>query len=174
MTGGQGATPHCDGRVPLMQVAAGDMNAASGEVFESKTPLVIDRMALAADSAGDGTFTGCAGLDFEFRAREPLAVTVLIDGTRNPTGRGINGGLDGRPNTALVHTPDGQSREVTKEADIVLGEGSVIEVHSGGGGGYGPPRHRREAAVHRDVELGFLSPKEAARRYPHAYKEESV
>jgi N-methylhydantoinase B len=169
MPGGQGATPRCDGRAPLMQLAAGDMKAASGEVFEAKTPLVIDRLALAADSAGDGTCAGCPGIDFEFRAREPLAVTLLIDGTRTPTGRGVNEGLDGRPNRALIRLPDGQSREVAKEADIVLGAGSKVEVHSGGGGGYGPPRHRPAAAVHRDVELGYLSTDEAARRYPHAY-----
>ena len=168
MTGGQGATPHCDGRAPLMQFAAGDMRAASVEVFEAKTPLVIDRLALAADSAGDGTFSGCPGIDFEFRAREPLAVTLLIDGTRNATGRGISGGLDGRPNTARIRFPDGQSHEVAKEAGIVLGAGSIVEVHSGGGGGYGPPGQRPAAAVHRDVELGYLSPDEAARRYPHA------
>lgn len=170
MPGGQGANPHCDGRAPLRELAAGDMKAASVEVFEAKTPLVVDRLALAADSAGDGTFAGCAGIDFEFRAREPLAVTLLIDGTRNPTGRGINGGLDGRPNTARIRFADGQSRETAKEAAIVLGEGSVVEVHSGGGGGYGPPGERPAAAVHRDVELGYLSPDEAARRFPHAYK----
>ncbi|WP_224112438.1 hydantoinase B/oxoprolinase family protein [Mycobacterium avium] len=169
MTGGQGGTPRCDGRAPLMQVAAGDMKAASGEVFEAKTPLVIERMELATDSAGAGTYAGCAGIDFEFRAREPLAVTVLIDGTRTPPGRGVNGGLDGRSNSAQIRTPNGVSRVVAKEADILLGQGSVIEVHTGGGGGYGPPENRVTAAVRRDVELGWLSPDEAARRYPHAH-----
>ena len=45
----------------------------------------------------------------------------------------------------------------TKETGIVIQPSAVIEVHSGGGGGYGPPAERSAADHARDLADGFTT-----------------
>jgi N-methylhydantoinase B len=45
----------------------------------------------------------------------------------------------------------------------------VVHLHTGGGGGYGPPSERDPAAVHADVRAGHLSEQAARELYPHAF-----
>jgi N-methylhydantoinase B len=51
------------------------------------------------------------------------------------------GGKDGAPHAYQLRHPDGSTRALkTKEVGVKLAPGDVIEVHSGGGGGWGEPR----------------------------------
>jgi N-methylhydantoinase B len=65
---------------------------------------------------------------------------------------------------------DGTRRPITKETRVRLEAGDAVELYSGGGGGFGDPSERDQAAVHYDVEEGYVSEAEARTRYPHAFE----
>jgi N-methylhydantoinase B len=169
MTAGQGASPTHDGAGPLMGMGAGDMRAMSCEVFESRAPFVIDRFELARDSAGIGQYRGCPGIDFEFRTLRPLAATILLDGTKHPPGRGFAGGGDGRPNSGVVRHPNGGVTPVTKVAGLPLPAGAVVDVRTGGGGGFGSASARDPERVRKDIAQGYVSPEAALTDCPQAF-----
>jgi N-methylhydantoinase B len=47
-------------------------------------------------------------------------------------------------------------------------KGSLVHLHTGGGGGYGAPGERDPGAVLRDLRDGYISQEHALRHYPHA------
>jgi N-methylhydantoinase B len=61
------------------------------------------------------------------------------------------GGKDGTPHSYRILRADGSSRRLkTKEVGIEIGPGDLIDVRSGGGGGWGkPPRQGRQPAFSR-------------------------
>jgi N-methylhydantoinase B len=169
MTSGQGAQPMRDGAAPMIAIGGGTMRAMSCEVFESRTPFVFDRFELGQDSAGIGAFRGSCGIDFEIRTRRELAATILIEGVHAERGYGVLGGGRARPNSGTVLYPDGRREQVGKVAGLPLPEGAVIDVQTGGGGGYGSPADRDAQLVHSDVTDGYVSEEAARAAYPHAF-----
>jgi N-methylhydantoinase B len=163
--GGQGAAPTHDGTAPMLGIAGGGVRSVSAEIFESRTPLVVEEVALAEDSAGPGRHRGCPGIDYRIRARTMMFATLIADGTVHPPGQGIAGGLDGRPNRLSVEAPDGSVVDYEKVGSLPIMPDSVVAMKSGGGGGYGPPSDRDAEAVRRDVADGYLSAAEAQRVY---------
>jgi N-methylhydantoinase B len=81
----------------------------------------------------------------------------------------LAGGQRGRPNTALVHLPDGSTVGYTKVTGVPMPRGSRVEVRTGGGAGWGPPDERPLEAVLADVAAGYLTEEGARRQYPHAF-----
>ena len=47
---------------------------------------------------------------------------------------------------------------------------AVLELTTGGGGGYGPPAERAREAVERDLKAGYISEGYARANYPHAFE----
>jgi N-methylhydantoinase B len=100
--------------------------------------------------------------------RRPLAVTLLLDGTKHPPGQGLHGGGNGRANSAVLRYPDGTRTPAAKVAGLSLPEGTVIEVKTGGGGGYGRPEERDPELVNDDLSQGHLTAEAARDSYPQA------
>jgi N-methylhydantoinase B len=73
-----------------------------------------------------------------------------------------------------VELPDGERRAVPKGTAIELPAGSLIDIATGGGGGYGPPAERDPEAVRADVREGYVSEAAARRDYPHAFASEGA
>jgi N-methylhydantoinase B len=48
---------------------------------------------------------------------------------------------------------------------LELNAGDLIRIHTGNGGGYGDPRHRRGELVIEDVRNAYIAPEEAASVY---------
>lgn len=167
--GGQGAASTHDGSAPMLGIAGGGVRSVSVELFESRTPFVVEEFSLAADSAGAGRFRGAPGIDYRIRARRDAFATLIADGTTFPPGRGIAGGGDGRTNRIEIHTADGGATAYQKAGAVPMAKGSVVVMHSGGGGGYGPPEQRDPEAVRRDVAEGVLTEDYARRVYPQAF-----
>jgi N-methylhydantoinase B len=71
---------------------------------------------------------------------------------------GLLGGADGAPHRYLMRVPN-QVAEVlaTKREGITVPPGTVFEVHSAGGGGWGPPAERDPADRDRDRMNGYVS-----------------
>jgi N-methylhydantoinase B len=162
---GQGAWNGGDGGT-MLHIAESATRFTPIEVWEARNPWRIEKLALALDSGGPGQFRGGAGIDLHFRMLEDTNITTVCERTRNRPW-GLAGGGEGRANGAQVRTPDGAVHNVPKTTRFVVPKDGVLELATGGGGGYGSPANRPPAAVLRDLEAGYISRAFAAKHYPH-------
>jgi N-methylhydantoinase B len=165
---GQGAHRDGDGADALMHVAESATRIAPTEIWESRNPWLIERIELAADSGGAGTWRGGNGLDLDLRLLEDAELTSVIDRT-TVAPAGLAGGGAARPNGAWLRLPDGTRRACPKATRLQAPAGSVLELKTGGGGGFGEPGYRDPDAVRRDLREGYLSEARARHEYPHAF-----
>jgi N-methylhydantoinase B len=131
----------------------------------------MERVELAQDSCGAGRHRGGLGLDLSFHMLEDAWLTSALERTRNAPW-GLRGGEEARPNALVVTYPDGTERTFAKATRVAVPKGSTVHLHTGGGGGYGPPAERAPEAVRSDVREGYLSEAAARAAYPHAFAEE--
>ncbi|MCT9932514.1 hydantoinase B/oxoprolinase family protein [Planotetraspora sp. A-T 1434] len=165
---GQGASRSADGASALMYISESATRFTPAEVWESRNPWRIERMALAEDSGGPGRHRGGLGLDLSFRVLEDQYLTAGLARTAlDPWG--MSGGLPGRPNRLTVEYPDGHAEDFSLKTRIFLPKGSVVHLRTGSGGGYGPPSERDAEAVRADLREGYITPEHARRHYPHAF-----
>jgi N-methylhydantoinase B len=151
-----------------MHVAESATRIAPTEIWESRNPWLIERIELAADSGGAGTWRGGNGLDLDVRLLEDAELTSVIDRT-TVAPAGLAGGGAARPNGAWLRLPDGTRRACPKATRLQAPAGSVLELKTGGGGGFGEPGYRDPDAVRRDLREGYLSEARARHEYPHAF-----
>lgn len=165
---GQGAHAHGDGANALMHVAEAATRIAPAEVWEARNPWLVERAEIAPDSGGIGEHRGGNGLDFDLRLLEDAELTSVVDRT-TVAPAGLAGGGEARPNAAFLRLPNAERVACAKATRLRAPAGSVLELRTGGGGGYGDPAKRDSAAVHRDVREGYLSEERAQHAYPHAF-----
>ena len=166
--GAPAAAPYGDGGGPLMPIACSGVRNISWEVWEAKTPMIVEQTEYATDSVGVGRYRGGPGMDVIVRALRPMDLTVVNERSQVPP-FALAGGEKGRRNEVLVHTPDGGVTEYSKVTGTHLPEGSRIELRLSGGAGVGPASERSEEAVLADVAAGYLSESRAREKYPHAF-----
>ena len=165
---GQGASARGDGAHALMHVSESATRLAPTEVWESRNPWLLERIELAVDSGGAGEHRGGNGLDLDLRLLEDAELTSVVDRTcRRP--QGLAGGGEARANGAVLVRPDGERLPCAKATRLKAPRGSLLELRTGGGGGFGPPVRRDVEAVLADVREGYLSRERAQRDYPHAF-----
>jgi N-methylhydantoinase B len=164
---GQGASRHADGSAPLMYITVSGIQTTPAEIAEARWPVRVERYELARDSAGAGRRRGGLGIDVEYRVLRDAYMTAIFERSRTPPW-GLDGGNEGRANCLRVVAPDGESHAVLKVTRLALATGSLIQVQTGGGGGYGPPDERDPEAVASDVVEDYLSEAHARTSYPHA------
>ena len=122
-------------------------------------PLFFARHEFRPNSGGDGCFAGGAGVDLEFtlETTEAAVANTAGDGVRHGA-RGMLGGGDGAPHRYLLRQPGARPRMLgSKQEGIPVAPGSVFEVHSGGGGGWGDPALRAPEARRRDRRDGIAT-----------------
>ena len=163
---GQGAWKGGDGGT-MLHISESATRFAPLEVWEQRDPWITERMELAQDSCGAGTWRGGPGIDFEFRFTEEINMTAAIERARNAPW-GLCGGGEARPNGASVVYPDGRRRDFSKVTRLPLPAGTVFTLRTGGGGGYGPPSDRPVERVLEDLKDGYISEAFAKKHYPHA------
>jgi N-methylhydantoinase B len=164
--GGGGASSAGDGWETAGEgQAAGGIKFGSVEVAEARFPLFFERHEFRPDSQGDGQFRGGVGsvLRLRMETTELAKGNTAGDGVRH-SAYGILGGRDGLPHRYVMVTK-GQRRVLkTKEVGVPIPPGAVFDIVSAGGGGYGPPARRDPAARAADLENGFVTRKNGARR----------
>jgi N-methylhydantoinase B len=157
---GGGASPAGDGWPGAGEwQAAGGIKFGSLEVAEARFPLFFRRHEFRPDSGGDGRFRGGAGAELELvvEVAAPALANTAGDGVRHGA-CGILSGSDGVPHRYVLRSERRPERALaTKEVGIVIRPGDVLDVRSGGGGGFGDPAERTAEARARDVRLGFVS-----------------
>jgi len=167
---GLGASNRADGANALMHIGLAGSRETPAEVLEALNPVIVERMELAQDSGGPGRFRGGLGVDLHLHMLSDVYMTATFERTKNP-GWGLLGGGTGRRNHLLVRYPDGSYKEYIKVTALHLPADSVIEFHTGGGGGHGSANERSIQAVLDDIRGGYISEVQAAADYPHAVQQ---
>lgn len=157
--GGQGGAASCDGNSALMYpTSAGNVPV---EMFEQRTPLLVERKELITDSGGAGLHRGGLGQRMRFRKLYddglPVLMQVVPHGQATPMA-GLQGGREGR--AVGFHVEGAQVSEQSGISHLVTlrGPDDVITVETAGGSGFGDPRARPDAAVRRDLDDGYITP----------------
>jgi N-methylhydantoinase B len=164
---GQGGSSRGDGASSLMMHGEAATRFSPTEVWESKNPWLLERVELAPDSCGPGRHRGGLGVDFAFHALEDCYLTSAVERTKTPPWP-LEGGGEARPNGVEHVLPDGSSTRFGKATRLLVPKGSTIDLHTGGGAGYGPPSERDVDAVRSDLREGYITEEHARRNYPHA------
>ena len=165
---GQGAHAGGDGAAALMHISESATRQTPIEVRELKSPMLMSHVELIPDSGGAGRGQGGLGVAYAFELREDTFVTIVVERTRNRPWS-LQGGEQGTCNTVSLRVPGEAERTLAKATRVSVPRGSVLELRTGGGGGFGPPSERDPAAVNADVRDGYLSEAAARERYPHAF-----
>lgn len=168
---GQGASAKGDQGGPTLHMMLSGQLTFCPEAIESRGKLRVERYELAQDTAGAGRHRGGLGVRGVYRTRQDSVLSLLWEQTRTP-GWGLHGGAPATANWYRVTRPDGDIHEGAKLGSYPAPAGTVVEVRSGGGGGWGPPAERDVAAVHADVRAEYLSEEQARSAYPHAFENE--
>ena len=167
--GGTGGTEGVDGNHAMRFYTEGDFSSLhSSEVVESRFPLRIERSELRGGSCGDGRFRGGLGMRREVRLTGDEAVLSVVSEKNVIPPYGIDGGTNGAGNRFTV-IRDGEVLEPSpvpgKISGFQLRTGDIVREESSGGGGYGDPLEREPERVARDVRLGYITARQAERRY---------
>jgi N-methylhydantoinase B len=133
------------------------------EVMEQYYPVLFEEYSLHEGSGGPGEHRGGFGVNYRVRLRrgEARASMVMDHGRFGP--QGARGGRDGGVNRVRIirdgtaYTPP----HLSKDQDIRLHGGDLIEVSTPGGGGFGNPFLRAPELVARDVAKGYYTRQQA-------------
>jgi N-methylhydantoinase B len=165
--GGWGGGPDRDGGdAPTMAIYGTGSKNQPIEVQERFFPVRFERMEIDVDTAGAGKWRGAPGLRHTYRITHGEAsLGILGDRNRFPP-PGARGGEPGSRQTVVINPDTPESSDIGMlVADQPLGVDDVVEIWSGGGGGFGDPLERDPALVVRDVKHGLVSTEVAGATY---------
>lgn len=162
--GGMGASSRNDGYYDYIFPANGANTPV--EIFESDTPLIVERRELLPDSGGPGRMKGGLGRTVVFRVpddayapKPPVNLGIQSGRFRYPP-EGLFGGKHGAKARFLVNGEHGYPYGLTR-----LDPGDVVTMEAAGGGGYGNPMERDPERVVEDVLNGYVTPDHAREEY---------
>ncbi|MCX8022261.1 MAG: hydantoinase B/oxoprolinase family protein [Syntrophorhabdaceae bacterium] len=162
--GGMGASRKKDGNYVYIFPANGANTPV--EIFESDTPLIVEKRELLPDSGGPGRTKGGLGKrevffvpDDEYAPIPPVHLGIQAGRYIHPPD-GLFGGRPGARAQFLVNGVPGNSYGLTQ-----LKPGDRVVIDAPGGGGYGDPFERDPEAVLRDVREGYVTIDGAKRDY---------
>ncbi len=162
--GGMGAGIANDGNYVYIFPANGANTPV--EIFESDTPLIVEKREVLADSGGPGRMKGGLGKREVFRVPDDQYAPIPPVNLGIQAGRYLypaEGLFDGKPGTRaqlLINGIPGNSYGLTQ-----LQPGDTITIDAPGGGGYGNPLERETDAVLNDVMEGYVSIERAETDY---------
>jgi N-methylhydantoinase B len=136
IAGGMGARPWADGLDATHCHMTNSLNTPI-EALEHAYPYRVRRYAVRRGTGGAGKMRGGDGIERELEILGDAMVTILSD---RRVGRpyGLEGGEPGAPGRNSIETPEGETIELDGKDSLRVRAGSVVCVHTPGGGGYGP------------------------------------
>jgi N-methylhydantoinase B len=162
--GGMGAGSANDGNYVYIFPANGANTPV--EIFESDTPLIVEKRELLADSGGPGRMKGGLGKrelfkipDDEYAPMPPVNLGIQAGRYVYPA-EGLFGGKTGSKAQFLVNGTPGNAYGLTQ-----LKPGDVVTIDAPGGGGCGTPFEREPEMVRQDVIEGYVSIGRAKEEY---------
>jgi N-methylhydantoinase B len=155
-SGGWGGSMYADGFSPLKTICHGDCRDIPSEILEARFPLRVVKACLIPNSAGRGMHRGGWGVERIIQVEDDAFVGTSINRTVTPPW-GLAGGEPGRPGTIEMKRPDDSGwTEIRKVSMLPLPKGSLVRIRTAGGGGWGPPEKRSEAAKAEDLLSGLV------------------
>jgi 5-oxoprolinase (ATP-hydrolysing) len=107
------------------------------EVLEYRFPVRLEGYAIRKGSGGGGQWRGGDGGVRRVRFLEPMTASILSNGRVHPA-FGMAGGAAGTPGINRVVRADGSVETLPHIGSTPMAVGDVIEIHTPGGGGFGP------------------------------------
>lgn len=157
--GGQGASAHGDGKSALLFPTSAANTSV--EMFESRTPLLVEKKELIPDSGGAGRHRGGVGQRVLVRKlyedENPVLMSLHPQGMLVDT-PGLFGGRPGRRANVRLQE-DGDAREGMELGGLaqLRRRSQLLIIELAGGSGYGDPEERPVEEVRRDLEEGLVT-----------------
>ena len=164
--GGYGGSPKGDG-ISNGCSTIGISKTTPVEIMEQRYPVLFEEFSLNEGSGGAGAHRGGFGVNYKIRILRGDAVASMVMDHGRTGPQGALGGADGGLNRVRIMR-GGEAyvpAHLSKDQNIALAEGDVIEVSTPGGGGYGEPSGRAKAEIERDITRGYYTREEAMRRF---------
>lgn len=159
IAGGSGAGPHADGVDAIETDATNCMNLPA-EALEMEAPIRLNRLALRANSGGDGEWRGGLGLVREYEVLQG-DVSFSHRGERHfSAAAGLAGGGEGGRARSVIRRADGGEEVIPSKIATMLNPGDRVTVETAGGGGYGDPARRDPALCAADIADGKVTSRE--------------
>jgi N-methylhydantoinase B len=162
--GGMGASAINDGNYVYIFPANGANTPI--EIFESDTPLIVEKRELITDSAGPGVMKGGLGQrevfkipDDKYAPIPPVNLGIQAGRFIHPP-EGLFGGKPGARAQFLVNGIPGNPYGLTQ-----LKPGDAVTMDAAGGGGHGNPLERDPEMVASDAIEGYVSLERASEDY---------
>ena len=162
--GGWGGFEGGDGEDGLINNVNGGFKDYPVEVFEVKYPALIRAYGFRPDTGGPGRFRGGCGLFRSFEVETDAFLYLWLERSVTPAW-GLFGGRDAIGPDVIVNPGRPDERRMLKVNAHPLTAGSVVDLNTGGGGGYGDPYERDPEHVRSDVLDGYVSREAAERDY---------
>jgi len=162
--GGWGGSAKRDGQDGLINMVNGAFKDIPIEVYETKYPVTLREYGFRPDTGGAGRQRGGCGVRRVYELNTPAAVSLWFERSVTPAW-GLVGGRSGAPPDVTVNPGRQGERHLLKANSMALDAGDVVEVRTGGGGGFGPALERDPDLVLRDVLDGYLTRAGANRDY---------
>ncbi|WP_323013160.1 hydantoinase B/oxoprolinase family protein [Devosia sp.] len=163
---GMGAIRGRDG-VDARDNSVNNMRNRPAELVERELGLRVLNYDINPDSGGPGQWRGGVGQALTVELVGENGGEILISGLERSRMApwGFEGGHPGALVAAIINEGRPDARPVTKGLPLNLAKGDTVTLRMPGGGGFGDPFKRDEAAVLHDAEQGFISIEGAARDY---------
>ena len=162
--GGWGGWHDGDGADALINIINGAFKDYPIEVVEQKFPLVVRRYGLRQDTGGAGRHRGGCGVYRATEVLRPAAVYSWFERSVTPAW-GLFGGGDGAGPDVVINPGSPNETHFLKSNAVPMQVGDVIELRTGGGGGFGPAWQRDPERVRADVIDGYVSRRAAEELY---------
>ena len=162
--GGWGGFEGGDGQDGLINNVNGAFKDYPVEVFEVKFPAFIRRYEFRPDTGGPGRFRGGCGLLRRFEVEPEAFLYLWLERSVTPAW-GLFGGGEAVGPDVIINEGAADEQRMLKVNALPLPPGSVVDLLTGGGGGFGMPLERDPERVRADVLDGYVSREAAARDY---------
>ncbi|WP_159978717.1 MULTISPECIES: hydantoinase B/oxoprolinase family protein [unclassified Novosphingobium] len=144
--------------------ALGSLILSEAEDAESRFPILNISREMTTDGGGAGRWRGAPGSLNVKQVLKPTSAMAWMVSADHPL-RGMCGGDDAIPYTNHFELGSPGERRIVHTAQDLLPSGAVIAYQHGGGGGFGPARHRDAEAVKEDVLDEYVSVEAARTKY---------
>ena len=137
ISGGSGAGEGFDG-TSVVQTHMTNSRLTDPEVLEFRFPVRLLGYEIRQGSGGAGRWRGGDGGVRRVLFLEDMTAGILSNG-RKRGAFGVAGGQAGLPGINRVVRADGRVEALGHIGQVAMAPGDVFEIHTPGGGGYGPP-----------------------------------
>jgi len=162
--GGYGAGPQSDGADQTDDPLGNCTNTPVEALEVEQDYFLITNYELIQDSGGAGRRRGGLGARRTYEIlKDGVFMTIYSDHFVQPA-PGLFGGSPGALASCTLYRGEEQL-PVGSKGSMYLQAGDIMEMCTGGGGGYGPPRERERELVEQDLREGKISQAAAGNTY---------